>query len=73
MSLRSRIACVPTQIPDMMDTDNLIVALITYFEAHPDAPVDDPQTENGWGQWAESHAEAVLDRIMAAVEKGQAS
>lgn len=51
--------------------DNLAIALLTYFERHPDCPDDDPKDDydHGWGTWVTERTEEVLARITkAAIE-----
>lgn len=48
--------------PDVTCSDNLAIAIISYFESHMDCP-DDDQTEDGWSQWATDKTNAVLDRL----------
>ena len=69
MNLRHLIAVIPMDDHETMG-DNLSIALCSYFEGHEDRPLDDEETENGWGKWVEEQCDAVLDRIVTTVEKG---
>jgi hypothetical protein len=45
--------------------DNLAVALCSYFSDSLIRPVNDEETENGWGAWVEAQTDKVLDAIAA--------
>jgi hypothetical protein len=54
--------------PDTNDGgDTLAIALCSYFERHMNRPRPDPDTENGWGQWAEEKTNAALDALTKAL------
>ena len=56
------IACVLVEDGPM--ADNLIIAMCTYFEGHPERPVDDePQGEECWGPWALAKANECIRRV----------
>ena len=47
-----------------VDSDTLGVALVEYFERHPDRPEDDEADgDTGWGVWALDRARDVLVRL----------
>lgn len=70
MNLRNEIAGISMDDHEHMG-DNFAIALCSYFEGHEDRPQDDEDTENGWGKWVEEQCNAVIDRIVIIVEKGQ--
>jgi hypothetical protein len=53
-------------------SDNLSIVLCTYFSQHCDRPEDDEENEDNhyWGDWVCQKCDEALDRISAAVEKG---
>lgn len=64
-----RIAIGGCLLEDEGIADTLAIALCSYFEDHMDRPKPDPETENGWGEWAERKANEAIDRIVAEVER----
>ena len=66
--LRQEIGCYPIDDDDKY-SDNLSIALCSYFESHIQCPIDHEQTENGWNPWAEAKANAAVDGLSLAVHK----
>lgn len=56
-------------LEDCPGSDNLAIALATYFSGHIDRPDPDPDTEDGWGEWVLAKTNEALRRIAEEVEK----
>ncbi len=49
---------------EVFGTDNLAIALASYFEDLPDCPENDVDDELGWSRWAIAKTNEVLSRIV---------
>jgi len=49
--------------------DTLAIVLCTYFSDHRERPKDDPDTENGWGQWVEYKTNDALEELANLVQR----
>jgi len=63
--IRNKLGSVLVEDPtlDFDEIDNLATVIAIYFELHVDRPDDDPETENGWGEWVERKTNEALDLI----------
>lgn len=61
-NIRNILGCADVD-PLADHSDNIAIALCTYFEGHRDRPDPDPQTEHGWGEWAERKTDQALDHL----------
>lgn len=65
--LRNTLAVVPME-PEKIWSDNLSIALASYFDGHVDCP-DEPIDEKlGWKPWVMDCTDAALDRIVACLK-----
>lgn len=56
-------------VEDDPTSDNLAIALASYFEKHIDRPDEDPAWEDTeWGQWVIEKTNRALDRIAEATD-----
>jgi hypothetical protein len=59
---------LPESEISVFGSDNLAIALASYFEGHLARPDDDEtDTELGWSKWAIAHTHDLSDRIVAAL------
>lgn len=56
-------------VEDDLFSDNLAIALTSYFESHINRPIDDETDENGWSVWAVAKAKRALELIAARLEE----
>lgn len=56
-----------TLVEEGRSSDNLVIALCSYFSDHMERPDPDPDTEHGWGEWVEAKANAALKLLAEAV------
>jgi hypothetical protein len=62
ITLKNLVGAIP------VNGDNLVIALIKYFEDQPARP-DQGINEHGWVIWSVKQAEAVLDKIVETILK----
>ena len=69
MDLKERIrqSVGGTDLEDHPNSDNVAIALCTYFESLPDCPDTEKEDETGWRTWAVNKTDEALARIVDAV------
>lgn len=60
-------AIARTDVENHPMSDNIAVLLCGHFQGHRHQPKDDPETDNGWGEWVEAQADDTLRRMAEAV------
>ena len=62
--IRNKVGSIPAIDGEACTTDNLAIALATYFESRLDCPEDD-KNEWGWSEWATEKTDSLIDRAIA--------
>lgn len=67
--MRDKLGCVDAGDCDPLEsTDNVAIALASYFSRHLRRPGDDPDDpDSGWGEWVLQQTYATLDAMATTV------
>lgn len=65
LNLRNRIGGLTVQNSGTHTEDNIAIALVTYFEEHPDCDPNGPECDQtGWKQWSLDRTNELIDRVV---------